>query len=172
MEQKAHFRPGSREGSTRPATGRWYRSRQQAVIIRLCAAIYVSGWAVATVIVVERIPSPLAGLLVVILPGWAYAWAIVRAGWMGIQVNDDGVRIRNLFRTRDIPWTEIERFSVGKTQILPAAGLAHLNDGSSVPISGIQPRNILFFPNDTSALDLVAQLNAARGASLAAAQLA
>ncbi|HMS61259.1 MAG TPA: PH domain-containing protein [Solirubrobacteraceae bacterium] len=126
------------------------------------AMIFVPGWVAATVIVIERIPSPLATLLVIVLPGWVLAWMVVRAGWTGVQVNDHGVRIRNQLRTRDIPWAEIERFSVGTAGIFPAVGLVHLTDGSTVPIFGIQPRNVVFFPNDDSALDLVAQLEAVR----------
>lgn len=172
MEREAQVTAGSYDASIRSSKGRWYRSREQALAIRLVAAVFVPCWAMATVIVLEKIPSPLATLLVVVLPGWAFAWAIVRAGWMGVQVTDDGARVRNLVRTREIPWTRIDRFSVGKTQLLPAAGLAHLTDGTVIPISGIQPRNILFFPNDNSALDLVAELNTVRDARAATAQLA
>lgn len=172
MEREAQVTAGSYDASIRSSKGRWYRSREQALAIRLVAAVFVPGWAMATVIVLEEIPSPLATLLVVVLPGWVFAWLIVRAGWMGVQVTDDGARVRNLVRTREIPWTRIDRFSVGKTQLLPAAGLAHLTDGTVIPISGIQPRNILFFSNDDSALDLVAELNTVRDARAAAAQLA
>lgn len=60
----------------------------------------------------------------------------------------------------------------GEDPAPPGRRLAHLIDGTVVPISGIQPRNVLFFPNDNSALDLVAELNTVRDAQAATPQLA
>jgi len=118
------------------------------------------GWTAATVLVLVKVPSPAATVGVIILPGWLFAALLVRAGWMGAMPTPTGVRVRNLLRTTDIAWPQVERFSLGQTQMLPAVGRVHLVDGSVVPISGIQPRNILFFPGDESAGELIKRLNA------------
>lgn len=118
------------------------------------------GWPVATVMVLEKVPSPLATLLVVVAPGWLFTFGLIRAGWMGVRVGDEGVRVRNLTRTYDLRWDDIEYFSVGGTPTLPSAAIVNLVGGTTLPISGIQPRNRLFFPHDRTAIELAEALNA------------
>lgn len=116
-------------------------------------------WPIYTVTILDTTSSPAAALFVVVVPGWAFALAATRASTMGVRVSAEGIRVRNLLRTRDVGWDEIAGFSMGRTTLLPVVGMLELVDGSSIPISGIQPRNILFFPGDRAAHQLVEQLN-------------
>jgi hypothetical protein len=61
----------------------------------------------------------------------------IRALNLGILATKDQIRIRNLFITRWVQWSEIEGFSFGQLRLFPAVGIVTLRDGRKMAITGI-----------------------------------
>ena len=98
--------------------------------------------------------------LVFTLFGLAGLVVIYRAALGGVRVDDDGIVIVNPFRTARVAWADLERFAMSIGGSGGQLGMAHLRDGSTIPILGIQgPRNPSF-PNSRSTQRLIDALNA------------
>jgi hypothetical protein len=108
---------------------RVYRSTLQAIAATV--VVVVVGAFLAAMVVTG--PSVGAGALAVVY-GVPVVWCAWRWGWGGVFVDENGVRVRGLFRDRRIPWREIKRF------VNPASGAASLElvDGRSVTIWAFQ----------------------------------
>lgn len=91
--------------------------------------------------------SPFVGLL----------W---RAAITKVTVEEAGVRIVNVTRTRLIPWEAIERFTVGSLHGLARIGIVELRSGDRMGIWSIQGPNPAIRPNNRSAERLIDALNA------------
>jgi hypothetical protein len=92
----------------------------------------------------------IAGLIATVLIGF-------RGVTVGIITYDDCIKIRNVFTTRQVQWSDIESFSMGAWTWMPYVCRVNLVDGRSRPAMGIQERS--FFPNG-SGEKLVDELNA------------
>jgi hypothetical protein len=78
----------------------------------------------------------------------------------GIRVSDSGVVIMNPTRSTEVAWADLERFSIGSRGMYSRTGIAHLRDGSSVAMWGVQGPNPLTRPGESSAERQVDALNA------------
>ncbi len=57
---------------------------------------------------------------------------------IGVLPGRDGLVIRNVMRTRRVPWADVERFELGDWGGFPC-GVARLADGGKVVISALNP---------------------------------
>jgi hypothetical protein len=93
----------------------------------------------------------------------AGAWAIaaflgLRMARLGVYVEENGIRVRNPFRTRRVPWNRVRGF-VLRRSLLGEFGVAELHDGSRLRLWGIQPRSRVAAPRDRRAELAVVSLN-------------
>ena len=111
-----------------------YRTRSQVVGLRCVAIVFLvfsvigiaRGSAGASVVII----GSLICLLGVLLPLRAAATALI--------VGDQGVTVRTLLRTVNIPWTGIATFEVGRYKILGCVLIIHRTDGSVLPVFAVQ----------------------------------
>jgi hypothetical protein len=88
--------------------------------------------------------------------GYALTFRAARAG---IRVDERGVAIMNLTRTTTIPWAQLEAFSVGAHGAWPRIGIAHLHDGRTIAIWGIQGPNPWVWSRRGRAERMIGELN-------------
>jgi hypothetical protein len=140
----------------------WIRSRGQSILALVIMAIFalampfLLAWGF-----MKPEPWPGADFVAVGLSLFSLALIFfgVKAALGGIQVLEDGVRIRNPFSTRFVPWADIERFSLGRAGLWPYAGRLHKVDGQILTIWGIQAPNIA--PDNRWTGALIERLNQA-----------
>lgn len=72
----------------------------------------------------------------------------------------DGVRVRNLYSGRKIPWREIKGFRIGRYRLLGAVCIIDLTDGSTQHAWGIQVPNRLVGKRDSREMRMIDELNA------------
>jgi hypothetical protein len=82
-------------------------------------------------------------------------WAAVQR----VKATSSGVEVRNFVASRSISWREIERFTVGPFQLLPAVCIILLRDGSSYRAGAIQAPNLTRGRTVNGATRLVDALN-------------
>jgi hypothetical protein len=85
---------------------------------------------------------PLAGLVV-----------LVRGRMAGVRTDDQGVHIRNIWRSHFYQWSEVERFALGPVSRIMAVGRIELSGGRESPMHAIRTTSLYFEP-------LVDRLNA------------
>jgi hypothetical protein len=98
------------------------------------------------------VPYAVAGCL---LAG-AMGTGTIRAARAGAVVTEVGVIIRNPTKTVELPWSNVEGFSLGESGIYSTVGIVHTTDGGPLRIWGIQGRKR---GRDASAERLVTALN-------------
>jgi hypothetical protein len=144
----------------------WVRSKGQSSTAAALGGVTVAFAALLTVGVLvswEPVPDGVSatsvGLLFFFLDVLALAFGVLcwRAARSGCLVGLDGVRIRNPFSEVSIPWSRIERFSLGRAGFWPYVGRVHLIDGSLHVIWGIQAPNIA--PDNPRTASLIDGLN-------------
>ncbi len=86
-------------------------------------------------------------------------FSLVRLARTGVRPMENGIRIINPLRTRDVDWGRVERFEVGTYGIYSRIGICHLWDGSRIHIWGIQGPNPTFRSASGSAEWVVEELN-------------
>jgi hypothetical protein len=89
--------------------------------------------AAAIFVAVATVSSPLVALGA--LPWLLLAWRTFR---VGIYPSRDGVVVRNVLRSRRIPWSEISSFNWGRWWGFPIGG-AYLLDGGFVRAFALNP---------------------------------
>jgi len=98
--------------------------------------------------------------------GVGLGWFLVgRVALAGVRLRGDGVFVRGPFSERFLRWDEIESFSISRWTVFSKLGVARLNDGSRVPLFGIQAIESAFNPGDREAHRIVEHLNEALAAS-------
>lgn len=84
------------------------RVRSQTVIMRAFAALM---FLFTVGDVVESGAGPYLFAMVPVATFIAVAgW---RFGWIGVAVTREGLRVRNVLKTHNVPWGQIERFGIG-----------------------------------------------------------
>jgi hypothetical protein len=143
-------------------TRRSYRSLEQSIVVGIFGALgsalmLLFGLAMS----MESGAALVVGLLMA-LGGVSGCWLTFRAVRAGVRTNERGVVIMtpSLGRDTTITWEELERFSIGEKSFWPRVGIAHLRDGSTVAIWGIQGPNPAIRPKNRSAERLIEALNA------------
>ena len=107
-------------------------------------------------------PGPLhfPARIVFIGAGVGLGWFLVgRIALAGVRLREDGLEVRGPFSERVLRWDEIEAFELKRWTVLPRLGQARLQDGSHVPLFGIQEIRSAFNQGDRQAHDIVATLN-------------
>jgi hypothetical protein len=111
-----------------------YRTRSQAMGLCVGAVIF----AVLTVFAIVHgsgsVSGVIGGIVVIVLE---LLW-FGRAAATALIVDNQGVTVRTLLRTVDIPWAGIARFEVGRYKILGCVLIIHRTDGSVLPVFAVQ----------------------------------
>jgi hypothetical protein len=103
----------------------------------------------------------------VVLGGWTVATYLRTR----VIVTDSGVRIVNLVRSVEIPWSRIAGFRIGRHRLLSAVCIVDLTDGTSRHAFAIQRSQIRRPPGQSKEDRMIALLNeraAAHGAPIRA----
>lgn len=128
-------------------------------LVLVVAVITVGG-----IVSALRVESP-KGSVPLVVAGLALQGIIllsvgVRSALSGVFIEETGVRVLNPFRTYRLPWSTIERFSLGPGTRHPSIGKVELEGGRQVTAMGIRG-NVGFLLNDTSAAQkMIDELNA------------
>ena len=105
-------------------------------------------------------PLYLPARIVFIGAGVGLGWFLVgRIALAGVRLRDDGLEVRGPFSHRILRWDQIEAFELRRWTVLPRLGQARLQDGSRVPLFGIQEIRSAFNQGDRQAHEIVATLN-------------
>jgi Bacterial PH domain len=86
----------------------------------------------------------------------------LRESFHGVVVTGSQVRIRNIMRSHVLGWDEIERFELARYNPWPKVGVAVLESGRRVPMTGVQFALATRFAQDT-VVALNTRLAAMRG---------
>lgn len=134
------------------------RHRGMAWLIRVMGVLAI-GWMIGLGLSEPRPGRPdpvvVAGPAAVL-----FALATLRLGWMGVVVTNEGVTVRNRFRTVRVGWDDVERFGAAETPFEPRAAVLVLRSGGNVPLHGLAGSNPRLFPKSTSTQDCIDVLNA------------
>jgi hypothetical protein len=78
-----------------------------------------------------------------------FAVLAVRSLRGGVYVNSRLLRIRNIFRTQTVPWSEVSRFTMGLFPFIryPSADVV-LKDGRRIRMTMLAPPNPKWRPNN------------------------
>lgn len=148
------LRPAARNGTP---SGTLYRSKGQAVAVRLCIVLLL------LILTGQAVRLGVGGkpqwIPVIALIGAPVLLFLYRAAVSGVWAQDAGVWIVNVVGTRLIRWQDIERFSVGPLGLFPKTGIVELHDGTRFGIWSIQGPNPATRPRNTSAEKIIEALN-------------
>jgi hypothetical protein len=134
------------------------RSRSQAVGLALTGLFASIGFSIEAARASDqpatwiRVAFAATGLLLGL-------FMLMRMARSGAYVFTSGVRIKNPFGSRFVPWEAIRRFTLHAWGPFPKMGHAVLGDGTEVHIWGIQAPNPLFRPRNRSSDELIERLN-------------
>jgi PH (Pleckstrin Homology) domain-containing protein len=98
------------------------------------------------------------GLLRLAGAGSIAAFLGLRMARLEVFVEEDGIRARNPFTTKVVPWSDIRGFTLHRT-LLGDFGIAELHTGETVRLWGIQPRSRVAGARDRRAEMAVVSLN-------------
>jgi hypothetical protein len=136
---------------------RIYRSTDQATIVWIAVvlfALYYAGLVIQAMGDVHALViAPVTALF------GAAIFYLVRLARAGVRIGSDGAHVMNIRRTIQVPWDEIERFSVGPHGLSPKSAFVELRGGERIAIWGIQAPNVVTRPKSRSAERLVEALN-------------
>jgi hypothetical protein len=136
---------------------RWYRSRAQRMVNALFG--YIGSTIVAVFgVALIGVPGAAIACIAILLTAVAGFFLTHRATKAGVCVDDQGITIVNMRRTR-LEWSDIERFTVSHRGLAPRVGVAQLRDGTTVPIWGIQGPSPDILPKNRSAENMIEELN-------------
>ena len=82
-----------------------------------------------------------------------------RLAWASVLVEDDKLRVVNLFSTFSLEWDRIDRFELGRSGILPSVCRVHMKDGSVRSALGISESNFSAAQGLGAAKQMVEELN-------------
>ncbi len=134
-----------------------YRSRSQAFTIIMAALAY--DFLMITWIVTKpgRNHSEVYAIISTIILS-LIAW---RAAVCSVVVSPTGVRVVNVFKTFEVPWSKIGQFDIGQSGLFPQVCRIHTRDGEVLRAFGIQEANVSLLQSKDKrpARKIVAQLN-------------
>lgn len=94
-----------------------------------------------------------------------------RVSRTGVLVEADKVVVRNIWRTIEVAWDDIDAFAVAPFGLWWTTGYVHLRDGANIITWGIQGRNRFLFNDNGWTSAAIARLNGElaqrRGGSIA-----
>ena len=115
-----------------------YRNRSFAGLLAMVGVVFFIG---GIFISLTRPDVPLAGRIApVVVIGLMSTFVIGRLARSGVFVRHDGIRILNPFRTVEIPWEHMTRFTARPHKGFPMMGFAQRIDGTEVELWGVQSR--------------------------------
>lgn len=82
----------------------------------------------------------------------------LRMARLGVFVEENGIRVRNPFVTKKVPWRSIRGFTLDRTRF-GDFGIAELHTGEAVRLWGIQPRSPVAGARDRRAERAIVSLN-------------
>jgi hypothetical protein len=129
-----------------------YRSSEQAIVAGIIGVI---GCGVAVGMLLEA--KKMAGFVFVVVYFAVLLPIIVRLALARVTASEGGVYVANVFSSRKLPWTDIEKFEIGRWKIFPYVCLIRLRDGRIEHAFGIQERTNF---SDGSGKKLAGELNA------------
>jgi PH (Pleckstrin Homology) domain-containing protein len=134
------IRPPGRasQASARAAAGgrHFYRNRVSNLLVWLIAAFCVDYFSVQGAAALSDGSTALAVGALALMALWLVPLA--RVPFHGVVASAEGVRIRNVWGSHSVGWSEIERFETGSYGPWPWTGIAVLKSGRRIPIVGIQ----------------------------------
>jgi hypothetical protein len=90
--------------------------------------------------------------------GLCAAFLGLRMARVGVFVEEEGIRVRNPFVTKTVPWRAIRGFTLDRT-LFGDFGIAELHSGKAIRLWGIQPRNRVAGARDHRAARAIVELN-------------
>jgi PH (Pleckstrin Homology) domain-containing protein len=87
--------------------------------------------------------------------GVLFGWLALRGARARVEPTDSGIKVVNVFRTRPLPWDEMEAVALERYGFFPAIAVFHLKDCGRVPAFAIEAPNPLFVrktPPDVTAI--------------------
>jgi hypothetical protein len=135
---------------------RWYRTKD-LVIVSVLFGIFVPVFGIGGILETQG-----SGLSRVLGIGTELAIGCIllfRFARLGVRPEEEGIIIRNPFRTSRLPWDRIRRFELRSAGLLGETGYVQLQDGKGVRIWGIFPPNRAFRPSNRDAEGLIEELN-------------
>jgi hypothetical protein len=126
-----------------------------AVCVSFCVALIVNKH-----LSIERRTLGSVFILAMCAP---FAWACYRSATACVRTSDAGVVVRNILRTRFVPWTCVTGF---ETVDIGWGTLGYMNrtDGKPIPLLGISGRLQMLFPKDDWAAGPISDLERERRA--------
>jgi hypothetical protein len=116
-----------------PRLRRVYRTRSQAVALAMCAVLFPELTAVAI--------AQASGTLVIAIGVFVCLCELAitfRGATARLIVDDDELKIQDLFRTVVLPWAEVSSVTVGRYKSLGCVLTVRRRDGRIVPVFGVQ----------------------------------
>jgi hypothetical protein len=113
---------------------RTYRSQSQMVVC-VAAVVVVDALNLNVMLSGSQGPALLVGM---ILFSILYTIFGLKAGFAYLKTTPEGIRVSNVFQSFSLRWGEIERFEIGRWQLLPYVCLIHFKGGRTMHASGIQ----------------------------------
>ena len=117
-----------------PGERKVYRTRSQVIGL---AFIAVAGLAASVIGAVHGRGGTSRALIYSPIPIFGVL-LLIRAAATALIVDDQGVIVRTLLRTVNIPWAGIAKFEVGRYKILGCVLIIHRTDGSVLPVFAVQ----------------------------------
>lgn len=124
----------------------------------MIVGIFLLSYAVYAFIAVVRTDALGLAAFVVIVAVPALTF-IARAGLAVVVTTERGVRVRNIRGTTFVPWSEVDRFSVGAQGMLTKVGLLERRNRSPIAMWAIQGPNPATRPNNRVAERMIERLN-------------
>lgn len=90
-----------------------------------------------TMAVAGLLAKSTGGAVVALVSAGLIAVVALRGVRAGVRIEPDWIRIRGVFRSRAVRWSDVDRFSFGPLGIFPAVAIAELRDDRRIPIAAI-----------------------------------
>ena len=138
-----------------------YRSREAALIQGAVAVLFPIGVSLPALLASTSGPDTMSpGMRVFLIALGVVGSAVtLRSALCAIHVESAGIRVVNPWSSRRIKWSEIDEFTLARSEILPRNCVIRLTDGSTQGVWAISARNPLVAKHDTAAEGLVRELN-------------
>jgi hypothetical protein len=141
----------------RKRAARIYREGYSPGLFRL-----IAGWWVVLAVVVLAVAPPSPWLLILVPFYLGMAGILWQMSRMGVQLDDNGVKVMHMFRSIRIPWSRFSRFVVlpRPRDWLRKTGFVEQSDGSLVWIQGMAPWFVMITKFDDFTVDaMIAEMN-------------
>lgn len=134
-----------------------YRSVEQSVLVALVGIVGAGTVAFSPF----ANPHSWGNRLGFVLLALAMLYLVVgRIARSHVEVDAQGIRIRNPLKTTELPWKDVSGFALGRYGPFPLMGHVLLVSGMSLHVFGIQAPNRFLRRNSRSAEAIIGALNA------------